>query len=129
MINSAKDDEKVQSFAVRNTNYYRDKWKTFQDKPGSVVSVNWAAGFGQVMWLASTKLYVPLFFAVFVYVATVWLSMYVDDRQVLSDSLSAVFNWIMSFLFLAVFGLLGNHWSWSRCRYDERQAVDPVAGC
>jgi len=127
MTDSMQDDEKIESFVIRNTGYYRDKWKKFHDKPGSIASFNLAACLGQVIWLAYRKLYVPLLWTVVVSVAYVSLWIYVEDRQLVAENLSAAWNWIVSFLFFAVFGLLSNHWYWGKFRKVARQAASGQA--
>ena len=123
MTDSGQDDEKIESFVVRNADYYRDKWQKFHDKPGSVLSFNLAACLGQVIWLVYRKLYMALFWAVVILIADVALWIYVEDRQLVSEELSAAWSWSAAFLVFAVFGFLGNYWYW--CKYSklERQAA------
>lgn len=115
--------EKIDAFVVRNSGYYRDKWKNFHEKPGSIASFNLAACLGQVIWLAYRKLYVPLFWALVVSAAYVSLWIYLEEGQFLSEDLSAAWHWFVSVLFLAVFGFFGNYWYWDKFRRVERQAA------
>ena len=80
-----------------------------------------------MIWLAYRKLYVPLLWTGVVSVAYVSLWIYVEDRQLVAENLSAAWNRIVSFLFLAVFGLLGNHWYWGKFRKTVRQAASGQA--
>ena len=123
MTDTTQDEEKIESFVVRNANYYRDRWQKFQDKPGSVLSFNLAACLGQIIWLVYRKLYVPLVWAVVILIADVALWIYVDDRQLLSEGLSTAWSWIVAVLLFAVFGFLGNYWYWRKFQKVERQAA------
>ena len=118
-----QDDEKIDAFIRRNKTYYRDKWKKFHGKPGSMVSFNLAACIGQIIWLAYRKLYVPLLWAIVVTVAYVSLWSYVEYRQLVSDDLSVAWNWFVGLLFFAVFGFFGNYWYWGKFRKIDRQAA------
>jgi len=120
---STQDDEKIDSFVVRNTHYYRDKWKKIDETPGSFVSFNLAACLGQIFWLAYRKLYVPLCWTVVVLATYVSLWLYVEDKQLLSGASSVALSWFVSLLLFAVFGLLGNYWYWRKFRKVERRAA------
>ena len=122
------DEQGVESFVGKRSGYYRDKWKRFHAEPGAIASFNLAACLGQIIWLAYRKLYVPLFWAVVVCVAYVSLWIHVEDRQWVSEDLSAVWNWFVSFLIFAVFGFFGNYWYWGKFRKVERQAVAGQSG-
>jgi hypothetical protein len=108
MTDSMQDDEKIESFVVRKTDYYRDKWNELHEKPGSIASFNLAACLGQVVWLAYRKLYGPLFWAVVVLIADIALRSYVEYEQRLSENSLAAWDALAVLLYLAVFGLLGN---------------------
>lgn len=118
-----QDNEKIDAFVVRNAGYYREKWKKFHEKPGSIVSFNLAACFGQVFWLAYRKLYVPLFWTVVFFIADVSLWIFVEDRQLLAEELSTAWSWFVGFLLFFVFGLLGNYWYWRKFQKVEREAA------
>jgi len=123
MTDPESDDEKVESFVVRNAAYYRDRWTRFHEKPGSFLSFNWAACLLGPLWLAYRKLYVPTLLSVVVLVADVALWLYVEDRQLLSENLSTLWGWIVAVLWVGVFGFLGNYWYWGRFRNVEQQAT------
>ena len=121
--NMMMDEQGIESFVGKNTGYYRDKWKKFYTKPGAMASFNLAACLGQVIWLAYRKLYVPLFWAVVVSVAYVWLSISVEGGHLISENLSAAWSWFVSLLFLAVFGFFGNYLYWGKFLKIERRAA------
>ncbi len=123
MIDSTQDDEKVQSFCVRKSGYYRDKWKKFDEKPGSITSFNLAACVGQLVWLAYRKLYMPLLWAAVVSIACASLRSCVEHEQFISGNLVAAWDLFAVFLYLAVFGLLGNYWYWRKFRQVAQQAA------
>ena len=122
MIDPKEDDGKIDAFVVRNAGYYRNRWRRFHEKPGSIASFNWASCLGQILWLAYRKLYAPLLWAVIISIAYVSLWIYVDDEQLVSEDLSDAWSWIFSLVYLAVFGFFGNYWYWRKYRKVERQA-------
>lgn len=117
------DDAKIESFVVRNADYYRKKWQMFHDRPGSVVSFNLAACLGQVVWLAYRRLYGLLFWVAVVTVADVSLVLYLEESQLVPAEWMAAWNWFFAFAYLAVFGFFGNYWYWRKFRTIERQAA------
>lgn len=117
------DDARISAFVARNTDYYRNRWRKFHEKPGAITSFNIAACIGQVIWLAYRKLYVPLFWTFVVCVAYVSLSIYVEEKQLISEDVSSAWHWFVSILFFAVFGFLGNYWYWRKFRRVERRAA------
>ena len=123
MPDSIQEDEEIESFVVRKTGYYRDKWNELHEKPGSIASFNVAACLGQIVWLAYRKLYVPLFWAVVVLSADIALRGYVEYEQLVSQDSLAAWDVLAVLLYLAVFGLLGNYWYWRKFRKVTRQAA------
>jgi len=117
------DEQGVESFVLKNTDYYRGKWKKFHEKGGFVASFNLAASLGQVVWLAYRKLYVPLFWAVVVCVAYVSLWIYIEERRLVAENLTSAGAWFVCFMFFAVFGFFGNYWYWRKFRKVRRQAL------
>jgi len=118
-----RDDETIDCFVASNAPYYRAKWKKFHEKPGSVVSFNLAASLGQIVWLAYRKLYVALFRAVVTLVAYVTLWLWVEERQLVPENLSAAWNSFVALILFAVFGFKSNYGYWRRFQKVERQAV------
>ena len=123
MTDATFDKDRIDSFVVRNTHYYRDKWQKMAAAPGPVSSFNWAAAFCQIFWLAYRKLYGPFWWALMAYIAYVAAWLYIDDKLTISTNLSATVNWAVAVLFFVAFGLLGNSLYWRRYRKIERQAA------
>ena len=116
------DDANIEAFTGSNSDYYRVKWQRFHDKPDSVSSFNAAACFGQIVWLAYRKLYMPLFVATALGVADVALVLYVGEHQLVSPYLMTTWNLSVAVFSFAVFGFFGNYWYWVRFRKMARQA-------
>ncbi len=118
-----QDDENIDTFVVRRTDYYRDQWKKFDEKSGFALSFNWAACLGQVIWLAYRKLYLPLFLAIVISLVYVALWMDIDERLLVHEDTSAASSWIYSLLCFTVFGFFGNYWYWRKFRKVAQQAA------
>lgn len=99
-----RDEEKIESFCVRRSVYYRDKWNNFNEKPGSITSFNLAACVGQLVWLAYRKFCVPLFWAVVVLFADVSPRSYLEHKHLILENSAAAWDLFAVFLYLAVFG-------------------------
>lgn len=123
MTDFPRDDEKIDAFVRRNAGYYREEWKKFRDGPGFKVSFNLAACFGQVLWLAYRKLYAALLLSVVFTVGYVSLWIYVEEMKLVPGDLAEAATWLVAFLYLAIFGFLGNYWYWRRFRKIDQQAA------
>lgn len=108
------DDPRVEQFVGRNVAYYREKWQQFLDDPDSKISFNWAALIGHMAWLAYRKLYVPLFWVTLWAIVDVALVLYLEDRQLVSNGVLALWNTVFSVVFLGVVALYGNYWYWKK---------------
>ncbi len=108
------DDPRVDQFVGRNVEYYRVRWQRFLDRPGSKISFNWAALIGNIIWLAYRKLYVPLFWVALLAIADVALVLYIEDNQLVSESVLSVWNNLFAVVYLGVVALFGNYWYWKK---------------
>ncbi len=108
------DDPRVETFVGRNVAYYRKAWQQFIDKPGSKISLNWAALLGNMFWLAYRKLYWPLLWVTIVMCAAVGLELYVEEMRLAPAWAHDVWGIVASLLLLGIVGLFGNYWYWKK---------------
>ncbi|MDJ0749592.1 MAG: DUF2628 domain-containing protein [Woeseiaceae bacterium] len=108
------DDPRVERFVGPNAEYYRARWQRFVDQPESKISFNWAALIGNIIWLAYRKLYVPLLWVTALAVADVVFVLYVEEKQLVSESFLVVWNNVFAVVYLGLVGLYGNYWYWKK---------------
>ena len=116
------DDAKIDSFVVKNADYYQEKWRRFHESPRSASSFNNAAFFTAGGWLIYRKLYVPVMWVVLVLVVDFSLSIYLEENRIVSAGAIAAWDRLAPFIYGGVVGTFGNSWYWRKFRRMEIQA-------
>jgi hypothetical protein len=121
------DDAKIDAFVGKNPDFYRAKWRRFQESPDAVLSFNLAALVGQSFWLAYRKLYLPLF--ALLGLALVWgftfALLLIDKPEFLTANEDLVdgVNLSIGIALMALPALFGNYWYWRKFRRTAQQAA------
>ena len=103
-----QDDEEINAFVGSNSAYYRERWRAFAEPAGSIVSLNWAACIGQVVWFIYRKLYVPALVMLVVYAAHVAIVLYLFANELLPEAVLTASNWLLAIPYYAAPGFYGN---------------------
>ena len=117
-----QDDEEINAFVGGNSAYYRARWRTFAEPAGSIVSFNWAACIGQVVWCIYRKLYVPALVMLVVYAAHAAIVLYLFANQLLPEAVLTASNWLLAIPYYAAPGFYGNYWYWRKFKRVARCA-------
>ena len=117
-----QDDEEINAFVGSNSAYYRERWQTFAEPTVSIVSFNWAACIGQVVWFIYRKLYVPALVMLGVYAVHVAIVLYLFANELLPEAVLTTSNWLLAIPYYAVPGFYGNYWYWRKFRRVARHA-------
>lgn len=115
-----QDDEEINTFVGRHSDYYRERWRVFSDPAGSKASFNWAACIGQVVWFIYRKLYVPALVMLAAYAAHVAVVLYLFVNELLPEALLTGSNWLLAIPYYALPGFYGNYWYWRKFRRVAR---------
>ena len=99
-----QDDDEIGAFVGSNSAYYRERWRAFADPAGSIVSFNWAACIGQVVWFIYRKLYVPALVMLGVYAAHVAIVLYLFANELLPEAVLTASNWLLAIPYYAAPG-------------------------
>ena len=117
------DNGKIESFTVKNADYYLEQWRRFGDASGSVASFNKAAFFTAGLWLIYRKLYVPALWLLAVLVADITLTIYLEDSRIVPAGVIAAWDRFSPFIYGGVIGAFGNYWYWRKFRRIENQSI------
>ncbi len=108
---------RIESFVVKNTDYYLDTWRSIEQGNALWLNFNWAAFFGSVFWMLYRKLYPQVGISILVLIA------------IEASGLLALVDWVSPILIGSVIGFYGNYWYLRRFhRFDEmarNQSPDP----
>ena len=119
----------IESFVVKNTDYYFDRWRSIEHGNPLWLNFNWAAFFAGVMWMLYRKLYPQVGILILVLIANIGIFTYLEEAGIESSGLVAFWDLVFPILVTSVIGFYGNYWYLQRFhRFDEmaqNQSPDP----
>jgi hypothetical protein len=117
-------DEKasIEAFVGKKADYYRKKWEIPEGHSAPPLTVNKAAVFAGLFWLAYRKLYVPVLGVIAVIIADVQLETWLEARRFVSNEMVAAWDRLSPFVYGGVIGVFGNRWYWKKYRRIAEQA-------
>ncbi len=117
------DEDRVESFTVRNAAYYLKHWRRFDRDSSSTTSFNKAAFFFALFWLIYRKLYVPLLWVLVVLAVDVSLTIYLEESRSVPVGVLAFWDRVSPLIYGGVIGTFGNYWYWRKFQKTETQSL------
>ena len=124
------EQSRIEAFVGKNSVYYLEKWRLFENESNSRVNFNKAAFFLSAIWLVYRKLYFQLGVLFIVLVADISISVFLEDAEIVSPIVIALWDRFSPIVYGTVIGMWGNYWYFRRFRsFDDdarTQSPDPA---
>jgi hypothetical protein len=114
----------IAAFVGNKSSYYAQKWQRENSGSPPPLSVNLAAVFLGIFWLAYRKLYLPLLAVVGVMFVDGSLSGFLEEYDIVPASVIMGWDALAPFMYTAVLGGFGNRWYWGKFRKAWSEARD-----